>query len=76
MTPGIIKLRIIVRAVLAAILTISLVSALWLLLTELNDPDPTAALTALLGTSVGAIGTSLGILMNAIAANPSDRETE
>ena len=69
----IIILRTAIRAVLAFAMLVGLVAALFLLLTELNDPNPNAALTALLGSITAAIGQSLVSLVAAISSNPSDR---
>ncbi len=74
MDTRIIVLRTVVRAVLAGGMLAGLVTALWFLLTELNDPNPNAALTALLGSITAAIGQSLVSLVAAISANPSDRQ--
>ena len=75
METRIIVLRTVVRALLATGMLAGLVAALWFLLTELNDPNPNAALTALLGSITAAIGQSLVSLVAAISANPSDRQT-
>ena len=73
MSDRIIVLRTVVRATLALGLGGGLVFSLYLLLTQLNTPTPNAALTSLLGGAIGALGTTLGIIVQAIASNPSDR---
>ena len=69
----VILLRTVIRAALALMLTVALVLSLFLLLTQLNDPNPNAALTALLGSITGAMGVALANLVGAISSNPSDR---
>jgi len=39
--------------------------ALWALLTQMNDPNPNSALTALLGTITGGLAGALGIMAGA-----------
>lgn len=73
MSSRIIVLRTVIRAILALILIIALLSSLFFLLTELNASNPNPALTALLGTIIGAMGGALTALVNAIGSNPSDR---
>ncbi|MEE9584740.1 MAG: hypothetical protein V3W51_04585 [Candidatus Brocadiales bacterium] len=67
-------LRTKIRAGLAFSLIIALVLSLFLLLTALNDPNPNAALTALLGSITGALGTGLVALIGAIAGTTMENE--
>ena len=47
------------------VLAATLAWALWALLTQMNDPNPNAALTALLGTITGGLAGALGIMAGA-----------
>ena len=76
MDKTIIKIRAYTRAILAFALALFLLLSFFLLLTELNDPNANAALTALLGGIVGSLGQGLVLLIQAIASNPSDKNPE
>lgn len=69
-------MRTIGRFVLAGILVLGVVLVSYLLLSLLNDPNPNAALTALLGIGITALGTATNTLVGAIASNPSDRKPD
>lgn len=47
------------------VLTATLGWALWALLTQMNQPSPNSALTALLGTITGGLAGALGIMAGA-----------
>ena len=73
MGPRIIFFRTAIRGFLALSAISALVVGLHLLLTEMNTVNPNAALTALLGSVIGGLGSFLVIMGQAIAHNPSDR---
>ena len=73
MGPHIIFLRTVIRGLLSVFLITTLLISLRYLVNELNTPDPSAPMVALLGNLTGALSTALGVLVNAIASNPSDR---
>lgn len=57
------------RGIITILLVLSLVISLGFLLTQLNDPNPNAALTALLGSITGALGTALVNLSGSFASH-------
>lgn len=73
MSPNIITLRTIIRAMLAMTLTLALLAIVLFLVEELSDADPNAALTALLGSIVTGLSTALGMIVKAIAETTGDQ---
>lgn len=67
MTEKVIIIWLTLRTVVVLSLTGVVLLALFFLLTELNDPNPNAALTALLGAAVASLGQSLIIMVQSIA---------
>ena len=68
MTSGLLMTIIIMSGIIIITLILALTYSLNLLLTELNDPNPNAALTALLGSVTQALGGSLLVVTGAFAA--------
>ncbi len=67
MTEGLLRTIILMSGLIILTLVAALGFSLYLLLTELNDPNPNAALTALLGSVTQAMGGALMLITGAIA---------
>ena len=67
MTSRLLMTIVLMAGVIIVMLIGALAFSLFLLLTELNDPNPNAALTALLGSITSALGGALLAITSSIA---------